>query len=477
MASPEAAVEEFLDAARGSDPLGLLAVLHPAERALVQTLYQSTTGAAESAGGIDIDAALQALHVDIRSSRLDTEYLADDLAWVTTDRADVAVDLDDAALDDATVLDIGDIDLSGEDDEYDSTGVGDGYAGSFSPSENHVGIAVVELDGSWFVSAAYTVAELARVSMDLPPRYSPGPAAPTATTPAEAVGDLLAAIANKDQRAVASTLVPYEGGLVADYESTIGGELLRALSGYSVELTAANSTVVEQDDARAVVEVDRWTFGVSGTSDDGYDQVDVRLDVNGLCGSATVYDEYDGTEQSSGCAFNEPEGIIDLGSVLADDGWRGPRLVVEKQGDAWAVSLLQTVLYPIGALTDDPVTIAAIGESFFWREESYYIAAFQLLANDDEPLPVGVSTVETVGHGRSAHFRVAGPANLTIDGPAECVVYVVERSGQDWDLWGEYCGGTIFVGGEEAIVFVGMYSSPFTGIAPLGRVSVSVNSA
>ena len=83
--SPEDAVDELLESVRWSDPLGLLAILHPDERTLLKSLYDSAGSAAESTSGVDVDQLLQAVHIEIPDAPLHVAQLADDIAWVSTD--------------------------------------------------------------------------------------------------------------------------------------------------------------------------------------------------------------------------------------------------------------------------------------------------------------------------------------------------------------------------------------------------------
>ena len=216
MDSPEAAVEELLASVRASDPLGLLAVLHPDERYLVDTLYTNSTGSAQAAGTVEVAALLRALHVDVTTEAITVEQVNDHVAWVTTATAQVTAVLDVAQLDAAVTADLGGWDQ------------GDPYTGELEPRTDGLGIAVVNDGGRWFVSALYTSAEIARRSMEvLTPSAVAEPPANGATTPEAAVQALTAAVSAKDWPGVAATLTPFERRLVDDYSTSIGGECSR----------------------------------------------------------------------------------------------------------------------------------------------------------------------------------------------------------------------------------------------------------
>ena len=88
-----------------------------------------------------------------------------------------------------------------------------------------------------------------------------------AATPEAAVTALTSAVMAKDFSAAASVLTPLEGRLVADYQSTIGAELLDTLQPYTLTVEPTNVHVIDQGADWAIVEVDRWRFGASGAGD------------------------------------------------------------------------------------------------------------------------------------------------------------------------------------------------------------------
>lgn len=466
--SPEAAVGELLESVRLSDPLGILAVVHPSERQLLDGLYSSASASAEATGGVDVDALLQSLRVDVQPSQLIVEQLTDDRAWVTAEDVNVSVDVDVAAADAAIAGDLSDASF-------------DGFTESFEPAEDDLGIAVVRDGDRWFVSALYTAAETGRRVSSLRPLFpSAAGVQARAASPTEAVTALVGAVAAKDPLAAASYLTPFEGGLVADYEPTIGAELLDALEPYTLSLTADHVNVIEQDEKRAVVEVDVWSFAVTGEDDDG-DRLDFSLSVDGMCGTTRDYDSWDEEyEESSGCAFEDSQGPIDVFSVLPDGGWQGPRFVVLNVDGVWSVSLLQSVLYSLTPVASDPLTALATVEFadglFRFMPSEFYEVAIEILGANAPLLAAGESVVPTSGVGRVATFRLAEPGELRVESDAEvCLVYVLWF--EEGFLSGEQddCGVPIEVTAPDSIVFVSSSErTPFTGIEPLGEVRVTV---
>ncbi|CAN5840335.1 hypothetical protein BH24ACT5_BH24ACT5_31380 [soil metagenome] len=460
--SPDGAVQELIDSVVASDPLGVLAVLHPDERLLVKSIYESAGDTAAAAGAIDIDALARALRIEVTTTPLAAVPLTDDLVWVTTDAAALRFDIDAVAADNAVALD-----LTGTDVEPSSS--------RFDLDRSRAGIAAVRRGDNWFVSALYTAAELLRRDEGRPARFSPGaPPADSSKSPEAAVDAFLAAVQRKDPRAVAATLTPFEGRLVADYESSLGSIVIEALAGYELTTQAQHQQQIVNDGSRAVVEIDQWAFGVRGEPSDGYgSQVDIQIEANGLCGAVTARDSYDGTMATdSGCAFTE-SGPFDVGSVLADDGWRGPRLVVVDIDGSWRVSLLETVLGTVAPVLGDPFDIAAVAELFGGADlaNGFYVDAIQLVGIPMAQVPAGRSAVTTLGSGRVGVFHVSGMSEITVynDAPS-CVYFVVATS--DDSVQRNECNLPAVIRGVDAVVVVTASVSPFTGPAPIGAGEV-----
>ena len=471
MGSPEAAVEELLASVRASDPLGLLAVLHPEERYLVDTLYTNSTNTAETAGAVDVDSLLQSLHLDVITGALVVEHVNDHVAWVTTDGAQITASLDVAQLDAAVTADLS---------RWDQ---GDPYIGELEPRADDLGIAVVNDGGQWFVSALYTSAEIARRSMELltPSTVADSPAS-GAATPEAAVQALTAAVSAMDWPAGAATLTPFERRLVNDYSGSIGGELLDAIEDYTLSIEPTHLQVVDQGDGWAIVETDQWTFGVSGVGDDPDDRVDTTLTVDGLCGELRDWDQWEQElVTTKGCAF-EDDSVFNTFSTLAEAGWRGPRFVVVNQNGSWSVSLLQTVLQSVAPFTTDLDTFAGIVEFvaqiFIDDADDFYPAAISFLAAPLRPLGPGTSTVTPRGAGSFAVFRVAAHASVSVVVPPgdfeECYVVVIDEE------WGEIvngvpCGEPVEPISSPATMLVTTSQMAFASIYDLGDIQVSVS--
>lgn len=468
MGSPEAAVEELLASVRASDPVGLLAVLHPDERRLVDTLYTNTASSAENAGAVDVDALLRSLYVEVSPGELVVEQLNERLAWVTTNRAEVTARLDVGQLDDAVAADLSDVAPLDE------------YRGLFAPQGANLGIAVVNEGGQWFVSALYTAAEIARRELELRPQFSTAPIAPAkTTTPEEAVTALATAVSSQDPRAVASLLTPFEGRLVADYEATLGAELIEVLEGYDLSVDLSHIQTVGQDDDWAIVEVDRWSVAAFGQDDFG-DDVDWQLTVDGFCGEFRQWygDEYFSGSDAEGVCLFTADSLFNAASFLRDEGWRGPRFAVVNNDGSWSVSLLQTALNVAAPFTTDAVTAVSVAEVFLGFTDGFHVTAAELVAVGAPVLTVGTSPVATSGHGRVAVFRVEPGVGVSVDiQPGDhrsCLLFIVDPD----DLDVVACDERIAPLPHEAIVIVSTSGATvFSGLEPLGVVTVTVSAA
>lgn len=472
MGSPEAAVEELLASVRASDPLGLLAVLHPDERYLVDTLYSNTTSSAEASGAVDVDALLRALYIDVTTAPFAVEPLNERVAWVTTTSAEVTARLDVEQLDAAVAADLSDWEPV---EDFEET---------LEPQNDQFGIAVVNEGGQWFVSVLYTAAELARRGMELPPQLAAAPAPAGATSPEAAITAFAAAVSSQDLQGVASTLTPFEGRLVADYEATVGEELVEGLEGYTFTVEPTHLKVIEHSTDWAIVEVDAWKFGLTGVDEDG-DRVDFSLSVDGLCGEVRDWDGYDEKyDQSKGCAF-EDDSIVNVFSILADTGWRGPRFVVVNQGGSWSVSLLQSVLQTTAPFTTDVVTFTGVVEfllnAFSSVDDDFYAAAMSFLASGKPPLAPGTSTVPTSGHGRVALFRVESGVTVGVDVAAgdheDCFVAVVDIELGDFSGSFECFEESEPILSDSILLVTTSNDTAFSSIHQLGDVTVTVTPA
>ena len=472
MDSPEAAVEELLASVRASDPLGLLAVLHPDERYLVDTLYMNSTNTAEAAGTVDVDALLLALHVDVTTEAVVVEPVSDHVAWVTTASAQVTASIDVAQLDSAVTADVSAWEQA------------DPYTGEFEPQFDDLGVAVVNDGGRWFVSALYTSAEIIRRNVEVPASpASAVPAASVAATPEDAVRALTAAASAKDWVAAAGTLTPFEARLVNDYSTSIGGELTDTIADYTLRFEPTRLRVIDQGEGWAIVESDGWTFGVSGTDDDPDDRIDATLTVDGLCGEFRDWDAWDEEyETSKGCAF-EDDSVFNVFETLADDGWRGPRFVVVNRDGTWSVSLLQTVLQSTAPFTTDIDTFSGLAEFvaqlFLDDGDAFYPAAISLLAAPLQPLGPGTSTVTSRADGEFALFRVPPGATVDVAVPQgehdECYVVVIDEDEGDI-VGGNPCdGGAIQPITAPATMLVTTSQMAFASIYDLGDIQVTVS--
>lgn len=396
-------IEELILSIETSDPLGVLAILHPSERLLIKSIYDTVGETAESTGSVDVGRLLTAVDVGVDLVDMQIEQLTDGLAWATADSSMIDLRFDSDAAAAATTL--------------DRWSIGSARASyEVRPAYYSIGVALVREGDRWFASALYSAAELARRDLRLPARFAPQYPAPAgADTPVEAVNAFLAAISTKDVRALASSLSRFEGRLIADYETTVIGELLAEVSAISVGVSARSMSVVEQTGESAIVEVDAWSFALDGPVD-RYDDVDqsIRLDVTGLCGEASWVNTWaNRAESGAACAFNESTGV-DVVSILADRGWRGPRFVVIDEGDGWSVSLARTALETLRPFASDVFTTLDLVSILFWLGDEPYDLALEAIASQLEPAPMGTVDPAWLGEGRVAVFRVTGPASVDI---------------------------------------------------------------
>ena len=281
--SPEAAGQALLAAVESEDALGVIDVLLPGER---ETLRGPLTDlVAElrrievlrddadlgAIGGLDVQIEDEAVQVD------DTNV--DDIADLTlTGRASASVD--------GEALPIGDLLTDNDADPSELT------TEASEPEEFELPLAAVRKDGRWYVSAFYTIAELARHDQDeVPDIPVEGIPAVGADSPEDAMDNMIDGIEALDLEGIIGSLNPNE---------------FEALQRYAPLFIA--DAQADVDDSAAAISIDDPEYTVSGSGDERSVAIDfIRI---------TVDDEEDpGTiTLQDGCWTVEAAG----------DGARGP---------------------------------------------------------------------------------------------------------------------------------------------------------
>jgi len=390
-ATPEEAVTEMIASLEAADPLGILAMVAPAERRLVADVYTTLIDGAVADGIIDDAQELfAAFDISVRDEQIRVSTLAEGLSWVWTPYAEVTARIDAEQVNRV---------LPGVrlDPKYD-----DEYEEYFED----VGLAAIEVDGLWYVSPLYTTAELARRDLGLAPRFALRPfrTEPGYDTPEDAVRALARAVASKDFTGIIGTLVDDEARLFADYEHSLGEEVLEEM--YDLYLDVAVSPIeIERSRGTAIVEVSSWRVQASDPwgswSIDGDDHC------------VEVGNDYGDTERScfpptnTGDYYDDDRETFFVAPII-DAGWRGARIVVVDTDDGWKVSLLQTAHDALLPFAAEPLsTYLGIAASTGGFSDATSRFLWDLLG-ETAPLTPGASTgAPIIGNDRFAAARVA----------------------------------------------------------------------
>jgi hypothetical protein len=244
--SPEAAANDFLDALDEEDVLGLVDVLLPGERDTFRQPLQDLVGELKrlevlspdadlsKVGGIDI--AITDRRVDVHETNVDDivdlEVTATAKATLKGEELPIGAWIREA---------IGDQDMSELDEESDA-------------SEGTFPITAVRKDGSWYLSAFYSIAETVRHDADDPDIPAEAVALNGGKTPEAAMDNLINATAGLDLAKMIGALNPNEFEALQRYAPLFVEDAQRELAEADVSLKVTNTAydVTGDGDTRLV---------------------------------------------------------------------------------------------------------------------------------------------------------------------------------------------------------------------------------
>ncbi len=217
--TPEEAVVMFIDALDHEDVFGVLEIIDPSEVAALRPVLEEATATAERLDLLDETFALDGIAgVDLATGdiELSTETLGPDVAAVTATAGTLTASFDAAA------FPFGDL-LAGvvaaEDDSARQVVSGTTDLATVRPSAT---LAAVQRDGRWYVSASYTIAELARrnAGLDLP--VDPPLAPIGADSPEAATRQMYDRLLAGDLAGAVAMAAPGEGDALRAYDQFAG---------------------------------------------------------------------------------------------------------------------------------------------------------------------------------------------------------------------------------------------------------------
>jgi hypothetical protein len=213
-------------------------------------------------------------------------------------------------------------------------------------------LTTIKRNGRWYVSIAYSIAEVARESSGKAMPLATGSVTPTgAESPEEAVREMLNAAGSLDARKAISLMDPDEFGALQDYAPLFLGDLEKETaeirSKYTLTFPDLNTTSTKSGNS-AKVKISKWSLDLKLNSVEGQP---ARLFIDGDCVTAT----YTG-KTSKRCGDDVSKLPGDLFGESAEGGFtfnpseasRNTEYIVVSRNGKWFVAPLRTVL---GGLT------------------------------------------------------------------------------------------------------------------------------
>ncbi|CAN5568052.1 hypothetical protein BH23ACT3_BH23ACT3_07170 [soil metagenome] len=339
-ASPEELGQQVLDAIDDTDLLGLVDLLVPSERDVVRDPLTELLDELRRLDIVSPPAGADGIEgVKFVVERASVRVQPTNVADITNLnlRGDLTVIVDGAALPIGSLLDdfIADLDRS----EVDTT--------ETEPFD--VTLASVELEGRWYLSVFFSIAEAVRAEFSPPPDIPEAGIEPTGgSTPEGALDVLFDAIEALDLTRVVAALNPGEAGALQRYGPMFLGDAQGELDLVPLrwEITETEYTITGSGSTRSA-SIDR--LAIEGR----LDGVDVEIELSGGC----VVVEAEG-ERIDSCAAGDDQ--VTLDDVIGDSP--SARELVEAVDEAFAgyeqpgITLRQTdgqwYVSPLGTLFD-----------------------------------------------------------------------------------------------------------------------------
>jgi hypothetical protein len=326
-ATPEAAVQRMFDALSNEDLLGVLEVLHPAERSILSNRIKT---ASKELGRLkvlssDLDLGdvrgidLSFTGLTYRTASLDKGIAA---VVLTAGRASYRVDPAASPLGEFV------------------RGFMSGASNRVQTGSDDIGrdqpvFVALQHDGTWFVSLGYSIAEQARRDAGLqPPAFGQGVPARGASSPEEAVDQFLRAAARLDIRRLIELLPNGEAGALHDYAPLFLADVEKVAAGARKQFRMDFRTLdlsADNSGNEALVTIDKIAFGLS------IPELGITADYDGTCFKAEGIENFLGSNPGPICG----KGISGLSGI---PNLPTPKIgiVVVRENGSWYVSPLGT---------------------------------------------------------------------------------------------------------------------------------------
>ncbi len=368
--SPGEAFEEFFVAVDNEDLAGVLELLPPGER---ESLVEPTAAVFQQLQRLDVldqaadTSALAGFDLQVDGVSYSVEQLDPRLAWVTTTGGTVtASDLD------VSQLPLGSVfrDMIDEAEEAAGTTLDEqveAEEGDVSDlGQDPFSLAVIEDDGSWYISLMYTVAESARTEAGMPfPGLGNGPVPVGGATPGDAIKGMVEASISFDLERAIAYMDPVEMAALYDYSPLFLDDADAAADSFRDEL---GTVTLDRMDTRSWDRNGRTMVGVGGfagrfegTDPSTGEPMIASVDFDGDCYAVTVNGESEEICASDTAADNEElalsfdEVIDELGldlSAFQDITFPEQGITVVERDGRWYVSVVPSMMYPMAEMLE-----------------------------------------------------------------------------------------------------------------------------
>jgi hypothetical protein len=335
--TPTEAVQALMEAAEKSDVIGVMEQLAPGERDL---MIESGVPILEELKRLEVLSpamnlnAVDGASFDFQGQAFTETVLRDDITAVKVSGGTITSSGTVSKIFGGTAKDL----FGGTSDQKPTT-----------ENFDKTTVATVKRDGRWYVSLAYSVAEAARQSSGRPMPTATQSVAPTgASSPEEAIREMLNSVGALDARKAISLMDPDEFGALQDYAplflSDLEKETAKVQGKYTLTFPDLNMTSTKSGNV-AKVKISKWSLDLKVNSIEGQP---AQLVLDGDCVNAT----YAG-KTSKRCGDEVAKLPEDLfGESAVDSGFtfnpsetsRNAEYTVVSRNGKWFVAPLRTVL-------------------------------------------------------------------------------------------------------------------------------------
>ncbi len=350
--SPEEAVTQLFEALGNEDVLGMTEVMLPSERESLVEPGLAIFTELQRLEVLDAEADLGQMpyfDITIEGLELTSTPVTDGLTMVETTGGMISASGSGAV----PLADRFDLDTEAWTEEPTPMG------------EDPLKMAVVEEDGSWYVSLWYSGAEAARTDAGEAglPVIGGGPTPVGAESPEAVVEALIENMAALDAEGVLTLLDPEEARILYDYSNLYLPELESSIDEFKADAEAEGATwsveAVETESAevngRTVVALTSIEVAMSGPD------LDMQMTLAGDCVTTVA----SGVTEEFCPEDVEELGFGLFGGLVGTDSWKAELTVVERNG-RWYVSLIPSMLYRVNdvLVEMEPADIDAMIDGF-----------------------------------------------------------------------------------------------------------------